>query len=88
MCGVRDEDLTMANQVKSVVKGMNCHIRRLGKIRHCVDKETSARVITVTSTCRLYYTILSSLASTGNTSDRSSRILQPASLQDPAGVIT
>ncbi len=53
--GVLDEDLTMAYQVKSVVKGMNFHIKRLGKVRQYLDKETCARVIHATVTSRPDY---------------------------------
>ena len=50
-----DEDLTMANQVKSVEKSINFHISRFGKVRQYPDKETCARVIHATTTSRLDY---------------------------------
>ncbi len=53
--GVLDEDLTMANQVKSVVKGMNFHMRRLGKVSLYLEKETCARVTHAIVTSRLGY---------------------------------
>ncbi len=53
--GVLDEDLIIANQVKSVVKSKNFHIRRRGKVRQFLDKETWARVIHATVTSRLDY---------------------------------
>ena len=53
--GVRDEDLTKANQVKSVVESMDFHFRRLGKVTQYLDKETCGRVIHATVTSRLDY---------------------------------
>ncbi len=44
LAGVLGEELTMVNQVKSVVKSMNFHTRRLGKVRQYLDKEICARV--------------------------------------------
>ena len=53
--GDLDEDLSMVNHVRSVVKSVNFHIRRIGKIRRYLDSETCAKVINATVTSRLDY---------------------------------
>jgi hypothetical protein len=53
--GDLDEELSMVTQVRSVVKSVNFHIRRIGKIRRYIDSDTCAKVINATVTSRLDY---------------------------------
>ena len=53
--GVLDDELSMENQVKSVVRSANFHIRRISKIRSFLDNDTCAKVINATITSRLDY---------------------------------
>ena len=89
--GVRDEDLTKANQVKSVLESMDFHFRRLDKVRQYLDKETCGRVMHATVTSRLdYHNPLLTDLHEKHISDsfRLPRIMRPTSLQDLAGVTT
>jgi hypothetical protein len=53
--GYMDECMTMERQVQTVVRNTNFHIRRISKIRHFLDTNTCAKVITATVTSRLDY---------------------------------
>ena len=50
-----DKELTMENQVQSVVRSANYHLRRISKIRSLLDETTCAKVVNNTITCRLDY---------------------------------